>query len=332
MSWFRHGDPSMPAAARRAATALAHRLGFDAVRSEEIGIVVLEAATNLHRHADDGTILLRSVYSGARVAIEVVAVDSGPGISDIAWASTDGNSSRGTLGIGLGGILRLADDADLFSLPGRGVTLALRFRSRAASDAAWDEVAGLTRPISGETVCGDAYAVRVDEGTTTVMLCDGLGHGPMAARASDVAVQAFEAAPPGRPDAYADHLHRAMSGTRGGALSVAQLDAAGGVVRFCGIGNVSGTILSDGPRRGMVSLPGIAGQHARTRRVFEYDLPAGAMVVLHSDGLTERGRAADAPGLTSHTPLVVAATLLRDAGTRSDDACVVAVRAPRKTG
>lgn len=329
-TWFRHGEPSMPAAVRRAAVALALRVGFGAVRAEEIGIATQETATNLHRHADDGALLLRSISVGESVAVELVAADSGPGISDVAWASMDGNSSGGTLGIGLGGILRLADDADLYSVPGRGVTLALRFRAEGARGVPLDEVGGLKRAIAGETVCGDAYAVRVDDDVTTVMLCDGLGHGPLAARASEVAVNAFVAAPAGRPDAHADRLHRAMAGTRGGAVSIAQL--APGVVRFCGIGNVSGTILGDFGRRGMTPLPGIAGQHARTRRVFEYDLPDGAMVVLHSDGLTDRGRVPDAPGLTSHTPLVVAATLLRDAGTRSDDACVVVARAPRRSG
>jgi hypothetical protein len=52
------------------------------------------------------------------------------------------------------------------------------------------------------------------------------------------------------------------------------------------------------------------------------------MVVLHSDGLTDRRRSADTPGLLAHSPLVVAATLLRDAGIRSNDACVLVARGP----
>ncbi|MYV98737.1 SpoIIE family protein phosphatase, partial [Streptomyces sp. SID3343] len=123
-------------------------------------------------------------------------------------------------------------------------------------------------------------------------------------------------------------VHRALAGTRGGAVSVAELDRDAGVVRFCGVGNVSGVVLGDTGRRGMIPLPGIAGHHARSLRVFEYELPAGSMVALHSDGLTERRRAADAPGLLSHGPLAVAATLLRDAGIRSDDACVLVAAGP----
>ena len=47
------------------------------------------------------------------------------------------------------------------------------------------------------------------------------------------------------------------------------------LVRYAGLGNISGTVLGpDGSRRGMVSLPGIAG-HQR-RQIREYDYPIAA--------------------------------------------------------
>jgi len=51
-----------------------------------------------------------------------------------------------------------------------------------------------------------------------------------------------------------------------------------------------------------------------------------ALVVLHSDGVTERWSLREHPGLSRRSPIVVAATLLRDAGVRRDDAGVVVVR------
>ena len=49
---------------------------------------------------------------------------------------------------------------------------------------------------------------------------------------------------------------------------------------------------------------------------------------MHSDGVTDKWRLADYPGLAAgHTPLVVATTLLRDAGVRRDDATVLVARA-----
>jgi hypothetical protein len=73
----------------------------------------------------------------------------------------------------------------------------------------------------------------------------------------------------------------------------------------------------------MVSMPGIAGHNCRAIRQFDYPLPGEALVVMHSDGVRDRWNLDDYPGLAAHAPLVVAATLLRDAGVRRDDASVL---------
>ena len=57
--------------------------------------------------------------------------------------------------------------------------------------------------------------------------------------------------------------------------------------------------------------------------------PPGAVLVMHSDGVVDRWRLDDYPGLRERSPQVVAATVLRDAGTRRDDACVLVARAGR---
>lgn len=48
-------------------------------------------------------------------------------------------------------------------------------------------------------------------------------------------------------------------------------------------------------------------------------------MVLHSDGLTGRWSLADRPGLHLRDPLLIAATLLRDAGAHHDDRSVLAI-------
>jgi hypothetical protein len=107
---------------------------------------------------------------------------------------------------------------------------------------------------------------------------------------------------------------------------VAELDED--AVHFCGVGNVAATIVDGERRRAMVSLPGIVGQQYREAREFSYPLAPGALVVLHSDGLTEKWDLGDYPGLADHAPVVIAATLLRDAARRRDDAAVLVARAP----
>ena len=52
------------------------------------------------------------------------------------------------------------------------------------------------------------------------------------------------------------------------------------------------------------------------------------IMLMHSDGVVDRWDPADYPGLLSHAPVVIAATVLRDAGVRRDDAGVLVARLP----
>jgi hypothetical protein len=76
----------------------------------------------------------------------------------------------------------------------------------------------------------------------------------------------------------------------------------------------------------MLSVPGIAGHQARTIRQFEYAVPPGAAVILHSDGISGRWEPAAFPGLNARDPLLVAATLLAKAGSHRDDAGVLVLK------
>lgn len=326
VAWVLVDDPTAAGRARRIATGLADRLGFADNRIAEVSIVVTELATNLDRHAEQGTLVIRSIRGTTQAAVEVVAADRGPGIADLASAFEDGRSSAGTLGVGLGAVYRLSDAMTAFSEPGRGTVVTARFHT-AESDAAEladDDAAGLTRPITGEEVCGDAYAVMRAKGRLRLMMCDGSGHGPLAASASREAVRVFCERPAEEPpERVVGAIHAALRGSRGGAVAVADLDPGGGRVRFAGLGNVAAAVVTGGRKHGMVSVPGIAGFQARTIRAFDHALPDGAAVVLHSDGLTERWQPEQWDALFDNTPLVIAAAVLRDAGVRNDDAGVL---------
>jgi len=326
--WLRVDDPSAAGAVRRAAERLATTLAFPERRVGELGVAATEIATNVVRHGGGGAVLLRSVRGAESTAVEVLALDRGPGMLDVGAAGRDGHTTAGTLGIGLGAIARLADALDIFSPVGVGTVLVARFdadRRRPVPDD--PTAAGLTRPITGETACGDAYLIRHDGARTLLLMCDGLGHGPVAAAASQRAIAALRGQPwPADPQQAVATLHGALAGTRGAAVAVAELDADAGVLRFCGVGNIAGAVVSGDGKRGAVSMPGVAGVRIRTMRVFEYPLPADAVVVLHSDGLTGRWSPARTDGLFSRSPLVVAAALLAEAGIRHDDAGIVVAR------
>ncbi|GAA2854253.1 ATP-binding protein [Streptosporangium fragile] len=322
--WVRAEDASAIGALRRTAMALAGRRGFSEEDVGRVAVAVSEAASNLVKHAVEGMMLIRP-HPELDTAVEVLAIDRGPGMRDVARALRDGYSTTGTLGIGLGGIARMASGYEVHSVPGRGTVLGMYFTARGAPRPP-SLASGVTRPIGEESVCGDAFVVAETGETTTAMLCDGLGHGGAAAQASREAVRIFLKHADLAPIAILERIHRGLSQTRGGAVAVARVDRAGETASFAGLGNVSAWITHQEGRQGMVSVPGIAGHQARTLRQYEYAVPPHSVVVLHSDGLSDRWDISAYPGLVTRLPSVIAATLLRDAGTRRDDACVVALR------
>ncbi len=323
--WFRVEVAGTAAAVRRATERLATELGMPEARIADLSIVVTEIASNLVKHADEGMLLVRAVRVPDRAGVEILALDRGPGMADITRSVSDGHSTAGTLGIGLGAIVRKSSWSDLHSVPGRGTVMALQIWSGETPPQAWG--AGLTRPLTGEPVSGDGFAVREAEGRRQMLVCDGLGHGPLAYAATQEAVRAFASAPAAPPAVVVEELHRKLSHTRGAALAVAELDPGAGLVRYAGLGNIAGTVLgADASRRGMVSLPGIAGHQRRQIREYDYPLAPGGIVLMHSDGVVDRWNPADYPGLLTRSPQVIAATVLRDAGTRRDDAGVLVAR------
>ena len=338
MRWVKVEDASAVSACRKAVQIMAERLRFPASRIGQLALAVTEAASNLHKHAEQGSLLLCVNRDGQSPGIDMVTIDTGPGVRDVSAAVRDGHSTAGTLGVGLGAIQRLADFADLYSRPGRGTSLVARFLPGrttppgppALGGAArppkppWPWGAGLVRPITGETECGDAYGAVQAGGEVTAVLCDGLGHGPLAAAAAAEGVAAVLDDPAGEPAVLLERVHRRMGGTRGGAVGVVRI--GGQKARFAGLGNVAGSIVSGGMRKSMVSIPGIAGHQARSIRQFDYEAPPGSAVILHSDGITSRWEAAALPGIEARDPLLIAAVLLAQAGVRRDDVGVLVLK------
>ncbi|WP_325099982.1 ATP-binding SpoIIE family protein phosphatase [Streptomyces sp. GMY02] len=325
--WLR-ADVALAAAARRQVGQLARGICLPEERVARAELCVTEMATNLLKHADDGALVLRVVRSRGSAAVECLSLDNGPGIADVHRALRDGTSAAGSLGIGLGAIGRLADVFGVHSLRGRGTALYARFWADGEVPAPGPvETGGLTRPIGGEQVCGDSWAVRTVDGhgpdALLLMMCDGLGHGPLAARVGDRAREVFRDSRSTSPAAVLEEIHRGLRGTRGAALAVALVDPAGQRVRLCGAGNITALVAAGDARTGLLSMPGIAGAQLPRPRTFEAPFPPGAVLVMHSDGLSDRWKPADFPGLFPHDSALIAGQLLNQAAVRRDDAGIV---------
>ncbi len=327
-------DSSGVGEARRVARTLAAELGFDDVEVGEVGIVVTEAASNLIKHAGRGEILLRALREGpdlesADSGLELLALDRGPGIADFAIAGRDGWSSTGSLGLGLGTIARLSALSEFYS-HGGGLALLAQLRVTKREDTARRalefQVGGLSVCHPAETICGDGWACQRSGPKLRVFVVDGLGHGRDAAKASAAALEAFGTTRDLATTTAIDRIHGALRPTRGAAATLVELDLDRKLVRSCGVGNVSSTVLSNLSARHLVSHNGTLGHGAVKLQEFQSPWPEDGLLVVHSDGLQTRWNLEGYPGLAARHPGLLAGVLYRDFARGNDDVTVVAVK------
>ncbi|MCF1647638.1 SpoIIE family protein phosphatase, partial [Streptomyces indiaensis] len=203
-----------------------------------------------------------------------------------------------------------------------------------SSTVAGVRAGGMNIPYGGAEYSGDAWAwVRAGD-RVTLMLVDGLGHGPEAARASSAAVTALYRWADLSPADALRRLHDALQGTRGAAVALAQLDLTAGRLRFAGIGNVGARLRTDGTWRPLLSRPGIVGVHRPgTLQDEEAAWVGDPVLILHTDGLPSRWTPPSDPGLHTADPAVTAAVAIRDASSparpvRDDTAVAVLTSNP----
>lgn len=318
-------DVSQVAEARRGAAALAQRLGFTDEEAGRVAIVATELATNLVKHGRGGELLVGAFEDGSGEGVECLALDKGPGMADVDACLRDGYSTTGTAGTGLGAVARQSHLLDIYSRPGLGTAALARLRrGRPAADAGTGPAFGaVSVPKGGEAVCGDAWSARPHPDGLTLMVVDGLGHGPLAAEAAHAAGAVFAQHHERAPTEILERIHGALRATRGAAVSVARLDLARSRVHFAGIGNVAGTLLAGEAVRKMVSHNGTAGHAVKRIQEFTYDFAGAPLVLLCSDGLGTNWALDRYPGLARRHPSLVAGVLYRDFTRGRDDVTVL---------
>ncbi|MGC4061616.1 MAG: ATP-binding protein/SpoIIE family protein phosphatase [Aquabacterium sp.] len=319
---------------RRAAIRLAQDHGFDDVAAGRVALVATELGTNLVRHASQGRLLLGMVDSQGVPMIELLSLDQGPGIVNVAACMADGYSTGGTPGSGLGAVRRLSNEFDLFSDVPTGTVIMARLAAQSASrtvrvadeSAEVFAVGAIALAAPGEFVCGDAWAVVQQGPLASAIVADGLGHGPLAREASAAAIALFQAHALGSPGHVVERMHEPLRATRGAAILMLKLDAAAHKLTFSGAGNVVGRLISGVDDRSLATQHGTVGVQIRRLQDIQYDWPAHALVVLHSDGLTTRWHLDKVKGILQHHPSVIAGWLMRDNCRGRDDATVVVLK------
>lgn len=316
-------DPTDVAAARRGVVQLAAGMGYDETSAGRVAIIVTELAQNLLLHAGGGEILAFADPQHP-TGIEIMALDRGAGMADVAACLRDGYSTAGTSGNGLGAVKRLAREVLINSVPGSGTAVLARVGGAAEPAGKSRTTAVLCVPMPGEAVCGDTAAVVArPDGTVGLLLADGLGHGLHAAAASSEAARLFQKHQIASPAAALAIVHAGLHATRGAAVAIASIDPVAKQVTYGGIGNIAGFVTDTGGTRRMVSHSGTAGHTAARMQEFHYPVHNRPVIVMFSDGLTSSWSPESHPGLFELDPTLIAGVLYRDHARGRDDASVV---------
>jgi hypothetical protein len=237
---------------------------------------------------------------------------------DIDRCMTDGYSTAGTPGTGLGAVRRLASEFDIHSEPGEGTVVMARF-------GAVQPVrhGAVNLPLEGEVLCGDAWRLAKSPDGIALFVIDGLGHGAFAAEAAQAGVDAFARSPFDEPQEVMTRANALMSRTRGGAGACARI--LGERITYAGIGNISAALVGAGRSQGMVSHNGTLGIHKRRAQQFEYHREPGSVLVMHSDGISARWELKNRASLLVRHPAIIAGVIYRDHARERDDSTVVVV-------
>lgn len=180
----------------------------------------------------------------------------------------------------------------------------------------------------GETAMGDRGVVLGTPTGAIVAVVDGLGHGPKAAEAANVAVEVLQRFHDKPVTDILARCHDALRGTRGVVMSIAAFDSSRHRMTWAGVGNVEGVIAPEYAKPGsrptaLISRPGILGYRLPKLRPVSLPLEPGLTAILATDGIDSSFVHEVRP---VGSPDRVAQRILATHGSEKDDALVLVAR------
>ena len=187
------------------------------------------------------------------------------------------------------------------------------------------EVAAFARPFLGEQVSGDTVVLEHRDGKLFLAIVDALGHGPQANVVANRAEQFLRNSWSCDVLETMHRLHSALKGTVGAAAGLCAVDRGTREVCYAGVGNtVLRTFGSRSTR--LVSVDGIIGSRFRTPAVQSAPLNESSIMLLYTDGVSDRFDVEQYPQINSHSASVIARRIVARFGKPYDDATCMAMR------
>jgi anti-sigma regulatory factor (Ser/Thr protein kinase) len=310
---------------------LAVSMRFTPKRLAETDIIVSEIISNNSKHAIEGELLVKAFCDmNERCGLELISIDRGPGIGNLGEMLKDGISTTRTLGSGLGAIMRLSDEFDIYSLPGWGTILLSRIYLTGKNEKKNDSrisVNAVMLPKKGEVLCGDGWTVSRKSFEYKLIALDGLGHGPEANKASVKATNEFLTINQATPAETIRILHEKINKTRGAVGMVMHFNSLTNMISYAGLGNISARIIGFDKNKNCISYNGIIGHTIpNTVHTNQTTLQYNETLIIHSDGLKSRWELNHLPNILNHDGSVIAGAIYKDFSRNTDDLLIIVLK------
>lgn len=191
------------------------------------------------------------------------------------------------------------------------------------------QIASYGRPFPGERVSGDGAVVVQHDSKILLAMIDALGHGPAAHEVAILAVKHLAQAKTDDLMALFKNLHQALQGSIGAAVGLGSFDTENGRFDYLGIGNTVARGFGSQEKR-LVSMDGIVGEQWRAPNPQALTLYSGDVLLMYSDGISDRFSLSDYPQLIAHGAAAVARGVVDRFGKEHDDATCLVLKYGRK--
>ena len=319
-----------------------------------IGTMVSELCTNIIKYAGRGSVRMAKSNDDGALDIEIWAEDKGPGIPDVELAMKDHYTTGNTLGLGLPGLKRMADDFTIQSEKEQGTVVYVRKRiqgkkknyqaSKLASPSAatasslsssskatlskthtsdlWD-VGFFNRPMAGEVVSGDSISIIEFDKYLLLAIADVSGHGLNAHKLGTVISNHIVEFKSKNIASLMKSIHNILVGTLGAAVGLFLVDTEAHTFEYLSVGNTNacrcvGDSWKGLPRDGILGhrLPGVYLQEGTLRN--------GDVFAMWSDGLSDSVSGKFVKDRAYEQAEKIAHNLVNELGKQYDDAsCIV---------
>lgn len=312
--------------------AVSRRMGYDDVMRERIELVAKELMSNQSKFAKGSGLMQVWEVSEPCKAVDLFALDYGPGIAHLPAALEDGYTTARTMGKGLGATKRLSHQSGFFTIPDgvahdapwHGTAIWARFYQNPPQKTSKYEIGSFLRAYQDDVHNGDYIGLDLSENSLKWLHMDGLGHGKPAYEAIQGAHNLINDSESSL--STLDKLSVKLKGTRGAVAMAAELDFDTQSGTICGVGDMAAYMICNGQKHAITFSPGVLGHEHRSFELTQLDFPQQALLLTASDGIRRSWNLGTYPGLWRLHPQLIALFLGNTAGRGNDDKSLFVIR------